>query len=285
MKRRIISFILMLTVVLTCTALTSCKKKSKDSSCSHNWKQATCTRPETCSECGKTKGSALGHTGGQATCSAPAVCTRCGTSYGEASGHVWVAGTCTDERYCSLCYVEDGIDENNHHGTVSWIKTAGGHTQGYTCCGALIGSEQPHNLVNGVCSDCGFAPTVSVSSVSGAVGQTVTVTVSLTDNPGLTGMEIKIYFDASKLTLTSVSNGTALNGLTFTASDNLGNGCKCMWDGVSVATNEGDMLTLTFIVNQNATQGEYSIGVEVKGYDDDLAQINFVTNDGSITVQ
>lgn len=39
--------------------------------CSHNWKDATCTAPKTCSACGATEGAALGHD------FADGVCTRC----------------------------------------------------------------------------------------------------------------------------------------------------------------------------------------------------------------
>ena len=45
--------------------------------CSHAFKAATCTEPQTCSKCGETKGSALGHTTSTGTC------TRCKVSFSK----------------------------------------------------------------------------------------------------------------------------------------------------------------------------------------------------------
>ena len=44
--------------------------------CEHDWVDATCTEPKTCSACGETEGAALGHTeetvaGTAATCTEP----------------------------------------------------------------------------------------------------------------------------------------------------------------------------------------------------------------------
>lgn len=37
------------------TALAGC-------GCQHQWEEATCTTPKTCTQCGETEGEALGHT-------------------------------------------------------------------------------------------------------------------------------------------------------------------------------------------------------------------------------
>lgn len=39
--------------------------------CYHTWNAATCTRPRTCSICGKTEGESKGHTWSNATCTKP----------------------------------------------------------------------------------------------------------------------------------------------------------------------------------------------------------------------
>lgn len=59
--------------------------------CAHDWIEATCLDPATCSLCGVTDGEALGHTGGLAACFKKAVCERCGKEYGKAGGHVYDA--------------------------------------------------------------------------------------------------------------------------------------------------------------------------------------------------
>ena len=98
--------------------------------CEHNWTEATCTEPKTCSECGETDGEAKGHTeetiaGKAATCTEAGVtdgkkCTVCGETTVEqtaiaALGHTeeTVAGkaaTCTeagktDGKKCTVCGV------------------------------------------------------------------------------------------------------------------------------------------------------------------------------------
>ena len=86
---------------------------TKPTTCSHNYKDATCTAPKTCSKCGATSGSALGHSYKDATCTMPKTCTKCGVTEGTATGHTEVimpaveatttsTGT-TEGKYCSVC--------------------------------------------------------------------------------------------------------------------------------------------------------------------------------------
>lgn len=67
--------------------------KEKQTACAHEWAEATCTQPETCTLCGETKGTPLGHdvqnwaTTKEATCSEEGmregVCARCGETICE----------------------------------------------------------------------------------------------------------------------------------------------------------------------------------------------------------
>ena len=75
--KKVIAAVLALAMVF---ALSACCLK-------HNYAPATCTEPETCTECGKTRGEALGHTTVPATCTEPETCTVCGATFGEALGH------------------------------------------------------------------------------------------------------------------------------------------------------------------------------------------------------
>lgn len=71
--------------------------------CFHNWKEATCTEPETCTICGKTMGEPLGHDWDRATCTQPKTCKRCGETMGSAVGHEWIPETETTPKICSRC--------------------------------------------------------------------------------------------------------------------------------------------------------------------------------------
>lgn len=75
-------------VVLLC--LSSCGHQ-------HNWIDATCTSPKTCSECGKTEGEALGHNWIDATYDAPKTCSRCGKTEGSALKSSWEKEYYVDE--------------------------------------------------------------------------------------------------------------------------------------------------------------------------------------------
>ena len=114
-----------------------------ETTCEHDWAEATCTDPKTCSVCGETEGEALGHTeetvaGTPATCTEAGLtdgkqCTVCGETTVEqtviaALGHTeeTVAGTpatcieagLTDGKKCSVCGVttveQTAIDALGH---------------------------------------------------------------------------------------------------------------------------------------------------------------------------
>ena len=111
--------------------------------CEHNWTEATCTAPQTCSLCGETDGEALGHTeetitGTAATCTTAGLtdgkkCSVCGeitvqqtTIAAKDHTEETVAGTpatctepgLTDGKKCSVCGVttveQTSIDPLNH---------------------------------------------------------------------------------------------------------------------------------------------------------------------------
>ena len=81
--------------------------------CYHRWDDATCTKPKTCSICGKTEGEALGHRWMDATCTEPQICSVCKETKGKALGHkadTWSTikeATCTEagekEATCKRC--------------------------------------------------------------------------------------------------------------------------------------------------------------------------------------
>ena len=60
-----------------------------DASCTHNWQDATCTKPKTCATCGETEGKSLSHSWEAATCTDPKTCKTCKKTSGKALGHDW----------------------------------------------------------------------------------------------------------------------------------------------------------------------------------------------------
>ena len=83
----------------------------------HEWQQATCTQPRTCSGCGETDGEPLGHDWQEATCLVPETCRICGATRGELAAHIWISATCTNPQTCSVC--GETIGEPLGH---SWVS-------------------------------------------------------------------------------------------------------------------------------------------------------------------
>ncbi len=76
--------------------------------CKHEWIDATCTTPKTCSLCQEIEGEANGHNWLDATCTAAKSCKNCDTTEGEALGHDWLEATTEDPITCSRCKVTEG---------------------------------------------------------------------------------------------------------------------------------------------------------------------------------
>ena len=93
MKKRIIC--LMLVILLSLLTTGCCL--------SHEWAEATCTAPKTCTKCGKTEGDMLPHTWEEATCKSAKKCTICTTIEGEPLPHTMSEATCVKDSKCSVC--------------------------------------------------------------------------------------------------------------------------------------------------------------------------------------
>ena len=92
---------LLATVVMILLMLSAC-------GCSHQWEDATCISPRTCTVCGETEGEALGHDFSPASCVAPKTCTVCGETEGEALGHNFSPASCVKPKTCTICGETEG---------------------------------------------------------------------------------------------------------------------------------------------------------------------------------
>ena len=131
-------------------------------------------------------------------------------------------------------------------------------------------------------------PTIDVDIVSACAGKTVSVDISIDNNPGILGATFTLDFD-DRLTLLSANNGDALSTLSYTAPGVLSNPCSFGWDGIDVAdTSNGVMLTLTFLVPDDAEIGDsYAISVsydEGSIFDDKMSALGIDIINGSIEI-
>ena len=236
---------------------------------------------------------------GNATCTADgtktAECDRCEatdtvTDTGSKRGHdhsVTVSTTapdCTQQgstvKKCSRCDSTETTytDALGHNmvivPAVAPTCTETGLTAGTACdrCGE-IGTAQTevpatgHNYVNGVCSGCGDisnvnAPQVVVDTVESGAGKTVSVSISLKNNPGLVTMQLQVEYDSTVLTLKQVQD----NGLLGSTIHNptLGSPYTLRWANNTAAadfTANGAVVTLIFEISEDAEEGYCPITV------------------------
>lgn len=142
---------------------------------SHEWEDATCSAPKTCSKCEKTEGEPLPHTWGEATCTTPKTCSVCSTTEGDTLEHTWTEADCTHEKTCLVCLETDG--EPLGH---SWIDATCTTPKTCSACGESEGEPIEHSWEwvvtiepsygkkgsqDGVCSVCGTTTTEEIDAL------------------------------------------------------------------------------------------------------------------------
>ena len=132
-------------------------------------------------------------------------------------------------------------------------------------------------------------PTIVVSDVEGKAGDTVSVTVSLKNNPGIISARLKVGYDANALELIEATNGDfAAAGYSF--SEQGVNPYVVNWCLATLKANDTSELlaTLTFKIKDDAAAGEYPLSLVIADPDDfynvDWDTVEFGLDDGSITV-
>lgn len=125
------------------------------------------------------------------------------------------------------------------------------------------------------------APAITVSQSSAGPGEETSVTVSLSENPGIVGMTLGFEYDSSRLELLSIQE-SGLGGIWQKAT------------GVAWANDTGDstyngvFLTLTFKVRDTAESGLAEVSVKYSPGDIcnyDLEDVNFTVVSGGVEVQ
>lgn len=219
-------------------------------------------------------------------------CTETGLSDGErcvacmetlvqqsvlpAKGHEWGTWNCVQDPTCT----EEGLEQR------SCLYCESFETNKVDPLGHEYGD-------NGMCTRCGdgtpTGPAFVVSKTTAKAGDTVEVTVSLKNNPGIAGAKISIRY-ASALTLTNATEGSALEPIDYTAPANLKSGCAFNWDSLmGEATEDGVVLYLTFKVSDQVVAGDVlDISCSyVHGdiYDENIEDVSLDCINGSVTIK
>lgn len=134
-------------------------------------------------------------------------------------------------------------------------------------------------------------PTLIVSDVNAKKGDQVDVAVMVVSNPGILGMTATLSFDESAMSLVSVEEGDAFEGvLEMTSSATLENGCVFLWDGLDIEPeqiSDGEILHLKFQIADSAPVGKYPVALILDDggtYDRELSTIDVTAECGYISV-
>ena len=136
----------------------------------------------------------------------------------------------------------------------------------------------------------GSEPAIVVDSVAAEPGETVTVCVSLEDNPGIVSMMLTVDFDEA-LELIGRTDTGLLPGQVH--SPTLGNPYTLCWVNDTATTNytvNGSLVELTFKLSENAEPGTYPITItyDLDNYDIyncDVELVEFEVVNGGVTYE
>ena len=130
--------------------------------------------------------------------------------------------------------------------------------------------------------------TITAGTASAKPGETVDVTITLGEHPGLVSLQIDVGYNADALTLTGITDEGKLSTFESDTSNLTANPYTLTWNGDLLRANityTGVITTLTFAVKENATPGDYDI--TIRSYDAmnyDMDDLYFENINGKVTV-
>ena len=238
-----------------------------------------------------------------------------------------IDATCTNAGYtkgvyCNNCnsYVSghEEIPRLNEHPFGNWIEYSEQQHSRVCPCGDVeyAGHDWDEGVVTieptfttageltKTCPDCGAtktevidpidptgdSPCIVVDSKNAMIGQTVSVNISLKNNPGITSMRINVAYDSAVLRLTGVEYNIAMGGQSVLPEniEMLDGTLILYWtDGFQDFVSDDVFATFTFEVSPDAvanTSTSISVTYDTEDiYDADEENVLFVTEDGIIT--
>ncbi len=118
-------------------------------------------------------------------------------------------------------------------------------------------------------------PTVTVESVNVESGKTAKVKVFIENNPGMWGMDLRIGYDKTKLTLVKVENGEVYSNDEWTEGNLKGEEYILSYarNDFQDTKNNGLLATLTFDINNPKNSGSYDVTATYRA--GDVINVNF----------
>ena len=108
-------------------------------------------------------------------------------------------------------------------------------------------------------------------------GETVDVTISLENNPGVAFMRLSVDYDSNAMKLVEVKDAGIL-GIEVHSDNLTADPYTLYWENSTIRNNitsNGTAVTLTFEVDENAEEGSYPITVTYDNTKDDIMDVDF----------
>jgi len=125
-------------------------------------------------------------------------------------------------------------------------------------------------------------PKITISNASAITGNEIEVTVDLSNNTGFANLGVEVGYNPEIMTLTNVVSNPAVGGVFTPGPRYTMNPFNLTWNSAGNITYNGNLATLTFIVDKNALEGIYPITVDyykgVNGNYIDGESINYDEN-------
>ena len=131
---------------------------------------------------------------------------------------------------------------------------------------------------------------IKASTAKGTAGKTVDVTISLSNNPGIVAMTLKVTYNTSALTLVNVKDAGVLGSSSH--KPEYSSPYTLSWANDTATSNytvNGTVATLSFEIKDGASVGNYPITVTYDYnnygiYDKDLNKVTFNIENGAVEV-
>lgn len=127
---------------------------------------------------------------------------------------------------------------------------------------------------------------ITMTSVEGAPGEEVTVSLSISGNPGIAYLKLEVGYDRNQLTLVSATNAGLLGGI-FTTSQYIDvNPYVLQWMAAGNSNGDGLIATLKFRISETASAGKKTLTLSYdECYNQDLEDVVLSMVSGGVTVK
>lgn len=125
---------------------------------------------------------------------------------------------------------------------------------------------------------------LAIEAITCKPGEEITVNVTVSGNPGITYLKVKVEYNSDALTLKQAQNSGLLDG-SFTASKAITtNPYVLTWTGTEDSGGNGVIAALTFAVAENAGGTQTITLAAEECYNEDFDDVEFTIVDGSVTI-